>query len=195
MGQNGSTPAGKWALQRTETLRRREAASEIQTKIGVARSRRALFTTLDLGRLKDGVRMKGNAVIPYGGKDTGEGTITDSFLEMYHRFLTPPADNMALLMRCRGREPFLWQDFRYNPGHPGRKEDVGLQVDEGTMNRMWEGLPTLFEVLCFALRRIHVNQFLAQVSGECSMGDRLPRGEELSRGPLAGPVCIRSNGT
>ena len=34
----------------------------------------------------------------------------------------------------------------YIPGHPGRKEDVGLQVDEGSIIRLWEGLTILFEV-------------------------------------------------
>ena len=35
----------------------------------------------------------------------------------------------------------LAQAFRYNPGHP-RKEDQGLRLDEGTWNRLLEGLPT-----------------------------------------------------
>lgn len=39
----------------------------------------------------------------------------------------------------------MWQDFRYNPGHPN-KEDQGLRLDEGTWNRLLEGLPTLIGV-------------------------------------------------
>ena len=42
---------------------------------------------------------------------------------------------------ARGFELYLWQDFRYNPGHP-KKEDQGLRLDEGTWNRLLEGLPT-----------------------------------------------------
>ena len=40
---------------------------------------------------------------------------------------------------------FLWQDFRYFPGHPRDKEQ-GLRLDEGTWNRLVEGLPTLIGV-------------------------------------------------
>jgi hypothetical protein len=38
------------------------------------------------------------------------------------------------------------KDFRYSPGKPGRKDDVGLQLDEGSFNRILEGEPALVEV-------------------------------------------------
>ena len=108
--------------------------------------RHAIFTTLDLGRVKDGVRMKGNAIMLVGGKDTGKSTITDPLFLLFKCFGTPPATSTAPLMQCRGHELFLWQDFRYAPGKPGPKEERGLQLDEGSMNRLLEGLPTLVEV-------------------------------------------------
>ena len=39
----------------------------------------------------------------------------------------------------------LWQDFRYQPGCLN-KDDRGLRVDEGTINRLFEGQPTLIGV-------------------------------------------------
>ena len=42
-------------------------------------------------------------------------------------------------------ELLLWQDLRYAPGHPS-KEEQGLRIDEGTWNRLLEGLPTLIGV-------------------------------------------------
>jgi len=81
-----------------------------------------------------------------GGKDSGKTTITLPLRLIFKCFITPPASSTAPLLNCRGHELFLWQDFRYFPGKPGRKEDVGLQIDEGCFNRLLEGEPTLIEV-------------------------------------------------
>eukprot|EP00974_Lingulodinium_polyedra_P037332 3581827-Lingulodinium_polyedra.AAC.1 len=58
---------------------------------------------------------------------------------------TPQADSFCPLQDARGHEVFLWQDFRYCPGHP-RLQEQGLRLDEGTWNRLAEGLPTLVGV-------------------------------------------------
>merc|ERR1712214_151887 len=58
---------------------------------------------------------------------------------------TPQADSFCPLQDARGHEVFLWQDFRYCPGHP-RGQEQGLRLDEGTWNRLLEGLPTLIGV-------------------------------------------------
>lgn len=58
---------------------------------------------------------------------------------------TPQSDSFCPLQNIRGHELFLWQDLRYSPGHPS-KEETGLRIDEGTWNRLLEGLPTLIGV-------------------------------------------------
>ena len=55
---------------------------------------------------------------------------------------TPQADSFCALQNIRGHEVLLWQTFRYSPGHPLKEEQV-LRIDEGTWNRLLEGLPTL----------------------------------------------------
>ena len=90
-------------------------------------------------------REKGNALMIVGGKDCGKTTISQPVAEVFQCLPTPQADSFCPLQNCRGYEAFLWQDFRYNPGHPS-KDDQGLRVDEGTWNRLLEGLPTLIGV-------------------------------------------------
>lgn len=58
---------------------------------------------------------------------------------------TPQSDSFCPLQNIRGHELFLWQDLRYSPGHP-MKDEQGLRIDEGTWNRLLEGLPTLIGV-------------------------------------------------
>ena len=53
----------------------------------------------------------------------------------------PQSDSFCPLEGIRGHDLLLWQDFRYNPGHPSEKEQ-GLRLDIGTWNRLLEGLPT-----------------------------------------------------
>ena len=108
--------------------------------------RHRLFTVLDLGRRVREKQMKGNALMIIGGADTGKTILTDPLRLIFKAFITPSARTTAPLMLCRGHELFLWQDFRYNPGKPGRKEDCGMQLDEGAFNRLLEGQPTLVEV-------------------------------------------------
>ena len=53
----------------------------------------------------------------------------------------PQSDSFCPCEGIRGHDLLLWQDFRYNPGHPKEKEQ-GLRLDIGTWNRLLEGLPT-----------------------------------------------------
>ena len=76
-----------------------------------------------------------------GGRDTGKTTVTQPAALIFNCMETPQADSFCPLEGIRGYEVFLWQDFRYNPGHP-HKEEQGLRLDEGTWNRFLEGLPT-----------------------------------------------------
>ena len=64
---------------------------------------------------------------------------------IFNALPTPQSDSFCPLQNIRGHELFLWQDFRFNPGHP-RKSEQGLRIDEGTWNRWLEGLPTLIGV-------------------------------------------------
>jgi hypothetical protein len=98
------------------------------------------FRHLIFDALKHG-RRKGSAVMVVGGKDTGKTTIVQPAALIFRTMDTPQSDSFCPLQDIRGHELFLWQDFRYNPGHP-RKEEQGLRVDEGTWNRFLEGLPT-----------------------------------------------------
>ena len=98
-----------------------------------------LFETLLYGR------RKGNVFMVVGGKDTGKTTITDPARLIFKTMPTPQADSFCPLQDARGHEAFLWQDFRYCPGHP-RVQEQGLRLDEGTWNRLAEGLPTLIGV-------------------------------------------------
>ena len=97
--------------------------------------RHALYETFQHGR------RKGNAMMLVGGKDTGKTTVTQPAASMFRTMETPQSDSFCPLQDARGFELYLWQDFRYNPGHP-KKEDQGLRLDEGTWNRLLEGLPT-----------------------------------------------------
>jgi len=115
-------------------------------KVDSVAFRHALFCALDLGRRVGDLRMKGNAVMLVGGKDTGKSTITDPMFVLYKVFPTPPASSNCPLMKCRGHEVFLWQDFRYAPGKPGSAEDRGLRLDEGSLNRLLEGYATLVQM-------------------------------------------------
>ena len=101
--------------------------------------RHMVFETLRHGR------RKGNALMIVGGKDTGKTTVTEPAGHIYKTMVTPQSDSFCPLQDIRGHELFLWQDFRYNPGHPRDKEQ-GLRLDEGTWNRLLEGLPTLIGV-------------------------------------------------
>ena len=101
--------------------------------------RHAIYDCLTAGR------EKGNALMIVGGKDCGKTTISQPSAAIFKSMPTPQADSFCPLQNCRGYELFLWQDFRYNPGHP-RKDDQGLRIDEGTWNRLLEGLPTLIGV-------------------------------------------------
>lgn len=99
----------------------------------------SLFETLLHGR------RKGNVFMVVGGQDTGKTTVTDPARLIFKCMPTPQADSFCPLQDARGYEVFLWQDFRYFPGHPREKEQ-GLRLDEGTWNRLAEGLPTLIGV-------------------------------------------------
>ena len=101
--------------------------------------RHAVFETLHCGR------RKGNALMIVGGPDTGKTTITEPAAHVYKTMGAPQADSFCPLQNLRGHELFLWHDFRYAPGHP-RKDEQGLRLDEGTWNRLLEGLPTLIGV-------------------------------------------------
>ena len=101
--------------------------------------RHSLFQTLRNGR------QKGNAFMIVGGRDTGKTTITEPAAHIFKTMQTPQADSFCPLQDIRGYEVFLWHDFRYKPGHPHQAEQ-GLRLDEGTWNRLVEGLPTLIGV-------------------------------------------------
>ena len=98
-----------------------------------------IFNTLDMGRCK------GSTLMLVGGRDTGKTTVTEPARLIYNTMKTPQSDSFCPLQNIRGHELLLWQDFRYNPGHPRRSEQ-GLRIDEGTWNRLLEGLPTLIGV-------------------------------------------------
>ena len=98
-----------------------------------------IFDVLDKGRCK------GGALMVVGGKDTGKTTVTEPARLIYQTMKTPQSDSFCPLQDLRGHELLLWQDFRYNPGHP-RRDEQGLRIDEGTWNRLLEGLPTLIGV-------------------------------------------------
>jgi hypothetical protein len=86
-------------------------------------------------------RRKGNALMIVGGKDTGKTTVTEPAAQIFKTMETPQSDSFCPLQDIRGHEICLWQDFRYNPGHRN-KDEHGLRLDEGTWNRLLEGLPT-----------------------------------------------------
>ena len=71
--------------------------------------------------------------------------MTQPAAKIFKAMPTPQSDSFCPLQNCRGYELFLWQDLRYSPGHP-KKEEQGLRIDEGTWNRLLEGLPTLIGV-------------------------------------------------
>eukprot|EP00973_Karenia_brevis_P059111 8230115-Karenia_brevis.AAC.1 len=97
--------------------------------------RHLIFEALKYGR------SKGNALMIIGPKDTGKTTVVQPAGLIYQCMETPQSDSFCPLQDIRGYELCLWQDFRYNPGHP-RREEQGLRLDEGTWNRLLEGLPT-----------------------------------------------------
>lgn len=80
-----------------------------------------------------------------GGRNTGKTTLTQPACHIFKAMPTPQADSFCPLESVRGHELFLWHDVRYAPGHP-QKVLQGLRIDEGTMNRWREGLPTLVGV-------------------------------------------------
>ena len=86
-------------------------------------------------------RRKGNAMMLVGGKDTGKTTLTEPSACIFKHMGTPQSDSFCPMQDARGFELFLWHDFRYSPGNP-RKDEQGLRLDEGTWNRLLEGLPT-----------------------------------------------------
>ena len=86
-------------------------------------------------------RRKGNAFMIVEGKDTGKTTVSQPIEDIYKTMKCPQADSFCPLEKIRGHDVLLWQDFRFNPGHPQR-EEVGLRLDIGTWNRLLEGLPT-----------------------------------------------------
>jgi len=98
--------------------------------------RHEIFETLRFGR------RKGNALMLVGGKDTGKTTLTQPLELIYKTMKRPQADSFCPLEKIRGHELLLWQDFRYNPGHPKGKDEAGLRLDIGTWNILLEGLPT-----------------------------------------------------
>ena len=110
-----------------------------QNKLSVE-FRHQLFQTLHLGRSQ-----KGNAFMIVGGKDTGKTTLTQPVDAIYKCMQCPQSDSFCPLENIRGHEVLLWQDFRYNPGHP-KREEQGMRLDEGTWNRLLEGLPTAIGV-------------------------------------------------
>ena len=97
--------------------------------------RHSLYDTFEYGRRKS------NALMLVGGKDTGKTTVTQPSAIIFKTMDTPQSDSFCPLQDARGYELYLWHDFRYNPGHP-KKDEQGLRLDEGTWNRLLEGLPT-----------------------------------------------------
>ena len=94
-----------------------------------------LYETLKFGR------RKGNAFMVVGGRDAGKTTLTQPAEHIYKTMKCPQSDSFCPLESIRGHDVLLWQDFRFNPGHP-KKDEVGLRLDIGTWNRLLEGLPT-----------------------------------------------------
>jgi hypothetical protein len=94
-----------------------------------------LYETLKYGR------RKGNAFMVVGGRDTGKTTVTQPLEEIYKCMGCPQSDSFCPLEKIRGHDVLLWQDLRYNPGHP-QKDGPGLRLDIGTWNRLLEGVPT-----------------------------------------------------
>ena len=94
-----------------------------------------LYDALEMGR------SKGSSLMLVGPRDTGKTTVTEPARLIFITMSTPQADSFCPLEDIRGHELILWQDFRYSPGHP-RKAEEGLRIDEGTWNRLLEGLPT-----------------------------------------------------
>ena len=107
--------------------------------VGTFGFRHHVFRALTAGR------QKGNALMIVGPGDSGKTTVTSPAAEIFKAMPTPQSDTFCPLERIRGHELLLWQDLRYNPGHPD-KDTRGLRVDEGTMNRLMEGQPTLIGV-------------------------------------------------
>ena len=97
---------------------------------------RHVFEALEHGR------QKGNALMMVGPPDTGKTTVTKPLAAIYKVMGTPQSDSFCPLEFIRDYELVLFQDFRYAPGHPGGREEQGIRVDEGTFNRLLEGLPT-----------------------------------------------------
>ena len=104
-------------------------------KVDSVKFRHELYETLAIGR------RKGNAFMIVGGKDTGKTTITNPIEMIFQTMTTPQSDSFCPLESIRDFEVLLWQDFRYNPGHP-KKDEQGVRLDIGTWNRLLEGLPT-----------------------------------------------------
>ncbi len=96
---------------------------------------RQVFEALEMGR------QKGNAVMIVGPPDTGKTTVTKPLEKIYKVMGTPQSDSFCPLEFIRDYELVLFQDFRYAPGHP-KKGEQGIRVDEGTFNRLLEGLTT-----------------------------------------------------
>ena len=94
-----------------------------------------IFEALEHGR------QKGNAVMLVGPRDTGKTTVTEPAAMIYKTMECPQADSFCPLEGIRGHELILWHDFRYAPGHP-KKEEQGMRLDQGTFDRLLEGLPT-----------------------------------------------------
>ena len=103
--------------------------------VGSPYFRHELYETLAFGR------RKGNAFMIVGGKDTGKTTVTQPAEMIFETMKCPQSDSFCPLEGIRGHELLLWQDFRYNPGHP-KADEKGLRLDIGTWNRLLEGLPT-----------------------------------------------------
>ena len=97
--------------------------------------RHSLFETIQFGR------RKGNALMIYGGSDTGKTTVVEPLNEIFKCMKCPQADSFCPCENIRGHDVLLWQDFRYNPGHP-KFDEKGLRLDIGTWNRLTEGLDT-----------------------------------------------------
>lgn len=98
------------------------------------------FCRLVFEGLENG-RQKGNAIMLVGPPDTGKTTVTKPLETIYKAMGTPQSDSFCPLEDIRDYEIVMFQDFRYSPGHP-KKGEQGIRVDEGTFNRLLEGLPT-----------------------------------------------------
>lgn len=104
-------------------------------KVDSAVFRHWVYEALDKGR------QKGNALMLVGGSDTGKTTVTQPAAMIFRTMECPQADSFCPLESIRGHELILWHDFRFSPGHP-KKSEQGMRLDEGTFNRLLEGLPT-----------------------------------------------------